>query len=60
MIQAIAYEKMDNNLEFSYSDEDLVNDFVGFVNAGTDTTTKFFTMMVYYIGKNPDVHKKLR
>ncbi len=28
--------------------------------AGTDTTTRFFTMIIYYIGRNPEVHRKLR
>lgn len=27
---------------------------------GTDTTAKLVTMMVYYIAKDPRVHKKLR
>ena len=61
IIQAITYEKMDKSSDFSsYSDKDLVDDFIAFLLGGTDTTTLFFTMMVYYIGKHPEVHKKLR
>lgn len=46
--------------QFSYSDDDLVDEFQTFLLAGTDTTTHFFTMMVYYLGKYSEVHKKLR
>jgi cytochrome P450 len=46
-------EKLSNNEEFSYSDADLVDEFQTFLIAGTGTTTRFFTMMVYYIGKFP-------
>jgi cytochrome P450 len=28
--------------------------------AGTDTTTLFFTMIIYYIGKYPEIHRKVR
>lgn len=28
--------------------------------AGTDPSTHFFTMIVYYLGKNPRVHQKVR
>lgn len=51
---------MANKEEFSYSDDDLVDEFQTFLLAGTDTTTHFFTMIIYYLGKYPSVHKKLR
>lgn len=51
---------MANKEQFSYSDKDLVDEFQTFLLAGTDTTTHFFTMIVYYLGTYPEVHKKLR
>lgn len=44
---------MANKEEFSYSDDDLVDEFQTFLLAGTDTTTHFFTMIIYYLGKYP-------
>ena len=60
IIHALIYEKMANKEQFSYSDDDLVDEFQTFLLAGTDTTTHFFTMITYYLAKYPEVHKKLR
>lgn len=60
IIQALIYEKTDNNEQFSYSDHEVVDEFQTFLIAGTDPVTHFFTMMVYYLGKYPEIHKKLR
>lgn len=51
---------MDNKEEFSYSDTDILDEFQTFLIAGTDTTTHFFTMIIYYLGNNPEVHIKVR
>lgn len=51
---------MKNNSDFSYSDKDLIDELATFLVAGTDTTTFFFTMMVYFLGKYPEIQEKLR
>jgi cytochrome P450 len=51
---------MDNKEEFSYSDTELIDEFQTFLIAGTDTTTRFFNQMVFYIGNHPEIHRKLR
>lgn len=51
---------MDNGKEFSYTDNDIIEEFQTFVIGGTDNTAYFFTMMVYYLGKYPQIQQKLR
>lgn len=51
---------MDNKEEFSYTDAELIDEFQTFLIAGTDTTTRFFSVIIYFIGNHPEVQKKLR
>jgi cytochrome P450 len=46
-------EKKGETIE--YSDKDLIDEFTTFMIAGTETTSRLFTMMVYYISRNPSV-----
>ena len=41
--------------EFSYENEDILNEFITFFGAGIETTHHFLTMMIYYIVQNPEV-----
>ena len=59
-MQALVYENMNNKAEFSFSEKGLIDELSTFLVAGTDTTTFFFTMMVYFLGKHPRVQEKLR
>lgn len=54
------YEKRKNKEDYSYSDQDLINEFSTFVISGTDTTSRLLTAMAFYISKNPEVERKLR
>jgi cholesterol 24-hydroxylase len=56
----LVYEKLDNKEEFSYSDTELIDEFQTFLIAGTDTTTRFFTMIIYSLGNYPEIHKRVR
>lgn len=38
----------------------MIDEFSTFLAVGTDTTAKLVTMMVYYIAKNPKIHKRLK
>ena len=60
VVQALVYENMNNKSEFSFSEKGLIDELSTFLVAGTDTTTFFFTMMVYFLGKHPRVQEKLR
>jgi cytochrome P450 len=60
IIEAFVYEKLENKEEFSYSDTELIDEFQTFLVAGTDTTTRFFSMIIYYLGNHPEILKKLR
>ena len=60
VVQALVYENISNKSEFSYSEKGLLDELSTFLVAGTDTTTFFFTMMVYFLGKYPIVQEKLR
>ncbi len=54
------YEKLDNKEEFSYSDAEIIDEFQTFLIAGTDTTTRFFSMLLFALGNNPEIHKRVR
>ena len=43
--------KLDNK-EFSYSDAELIDEFQTFLMAKTDTTTRFFNQIIFYIENN--------
>ncbi len=38
----------------------MIDEFQTFLIAGTDTTSRLFTMMVYYLGKYPEVQERVR
>lgn len=49
-----------NKQKIQYSDNDLIDEFTTFLVAGTDTTSRFFTMITYYINQNPYIEERLR
>ncbi len=54
------YEKLDNKEQFSYTSHDIIDEFQTFLVAGTDTTARFFSMLLFSLGNHPEIHKKVR
>lgn len=42
------------------SEDDLIDEFITFLIAGTDSTAHLLMMMVYLLHDHPRIHKKLR
>lgn len=53
-------EKLSEKTQFSYSDQDLVDEFSTFLVVGTDSSSRFLAMMIYYLGQNPKILEKAR
>ena len=43
-----------------YSEDDLINEFITFLIAGTDSTAHLLMMMIYLLHDHPEIQKKLR
>jgi len=53
MLDLLLKTQSNPNKEESFSDEDIVNEFITFFAAGMDTTGHIITMMLYLLDRNP-------
>lgn len=53
LVEAVIKDRLENKENATYLDKDLLDEFQTFLVAGTDSTARFLTMMVYHLVKNP-------
>ena len=46
--------------EMTYTNDDLLYQFITFFGAGVDTTSKYLNSMIYILAKHPEIEKKVR
>ena len=57
----IVYKKQQKNTSDNvFSNKDIFAEFLGFMFAGTDTTSNFLNVSLFYIARNPEVQQLLR
>ena len=60
IFEALLLNHQQNDLDDTMNDEELYQEMSNFLLAGTDTTSGLFHIMIYFLGENPRVEKKVR
>ena len=60
IVEALMIEKKNKKNESITEMNEIFSELSGFLFAGTDTTSHFLQMMVYYIARDPEVEGKIR